>query len=208
MARGSSGKWFNKHVGDPYVRQAQKEQFRSRAAYKLEAIDKKDKLFKPGMVVVDLGAAPGAWSQYAKRKIGKSGSVIAIDRLPMDPIEGVDIIEGDLIDQRCLDEVQSALKSVSKSGFADLVISDIAPNITGIKERDEAAFEEIWLAIVPLVQSILRPGGYFLAKVFAGLADDVVRNELKQTGTLQVRKPNASRKESREYYILWRAQRD
>lgn len=190
---------MREHVSDPYVQRAQKEGYRSRAAYKLLEIDKRDHLMKPGMVVIDLGAAPGGWSQVAAAKVGVTGKVIALDILPMTPIFGVDFIQGDFREASVLAQLQEQLQGKQ----VRLVISDMAPNITGIAVTDQAGV--IYLAELALDLAVqqLQPGGAFLVKVFQGAGFEGYLKLMRQHFTKVVtRKPDASRDRSSELYLL------
>lgn len=190
---------MREHVSDPYVQRAQKEGYRSRAAYKLLEIDKRDHLLKPGMVVIDLGATPGGWSQVAAAKVGVTGKVIALDILPMTPIFGVDFIQGDFREASVLAQLQEQLQGKQ----VRLVISDMAPNITGIAVTDQAS--AIYLAELALDLAVqqLQPGGAFLVKVFQGAGFEGYLKLMRQHFTKVVtRKPDASRDRSSELYLL------
>lgn len=200
MARTkSSGRWLRRHVSDEYVKRAQKEGYRSRAAYKLEELDRVDRLLRPGMTVVDLGAAPGGWSQYVAHRVGRSGRVLAVDMLPMEPTQGVEFIQGDFADPQVLDSIRGRLKLAS----ADLVISDMAPNITGVAARDQA--QAIYMAELALefAADMLKPGGNLVIKTFQGEGYVEFHRKMKRVfDKLLTRKPKASRAESREIYLL------
>jgi len=194
---------MREHVSDPYVQRAQKEGYRSRAAYKLLEIDKRDHLLKPGMVVIDLGAAPGGWSQVAAAKVGVTGKVIALDILPMTPIFGVDFIQGDFREASVLAQLQEQFPKGSTAKQVRLVISDMAPNITGIAVTDQAGV--IYLAELALDLAVqqLQPGGAFLVKVFQGAGFEGYLKLMRQHFTKVVtRKPDASRDRSSELYLL------
>jgi 23S rRNA (uridine2552-2'-O)-methyltransferase len=195
----SSGRWLQRHVSDPYVKRAQKEGARSRSAYKLEELDQTDRLLQPGMTVVDLGAAPGGWSQYAARRLGGRGRILAVDILPMEPLPGVDFLLGDFTDPQVLDSLKRRLGDIR----VDLVISDMAPNITGVASRDQA--QAIYLAELALefAAETLKPGGNFLVKTFQGEGFNEFHRIIKSRfDKLLTRKPKASRAESREVYLL------
>jgi len=195
----SSQAWLQRHFKDPYVKQAQREGVRSRAVYKLAEIDQRDKLLRPGMTVVDLGAAPGGWSEYAIKRIGPGGRLIALDILPMEPIAGVELVQGDFTEQPVLDSLLERLKGTS----VDVVISDMAPNISGIVSADQA--RSIYLAELAheLAAKTLRPGGTLLVKVFQGAGfKELHQALLKSFTSVMTRKPKASRTESREMYLL------
>lgn len=199
MKRSKTSKqWMNEHVNDPYVQRAQKEGFRSRAAYKLLEIDERDHLLKPGMVVVDLGATPGGWSQVA---VAKGCKVIALDLLPLQPIHGVEFIQGDFREDGVLAQLEEKLAGRQ----IGLVISDMAPNISGIGASDQA--RAMHLAELALDFSVrhLNPGGAFLVKVFQGAGfEDYVRLMRSHFGRVVTRKPKASRDRSSELYLLGR----
>lgn len=194
----SSQAWLQRHFRDPYVKRAQKEGARSRAHYKLAEIDAREKLLRPGLIVVDLGAAPGGWSEYAATRVKPKGRVIAVDLLPLDAIPGVDFIQGNFLDAPVLDLIKARL-----DGPADIVISDMAPNITGITATDQARALELAERAVEFAETALRPGGALLLKTFqgAGFAELLaqLRRRFRKVAT---RKPGASRNESREVYLL------
>lgn len=203
MARktASSRRWLREHHSDEHVLRAQKEGWRSRAVFKLEEIDQKDRLFRPGMTVVDLGAAPGGWSQYAARKLDGKARIIALDRLEMAGIPGVDFIQGDFTEESVLNRL---LESIGE-GRVDLVMSDMAPNMSGMKAVDQPAAMYLVELSLDLCRQVLSPGGDLLVKAFHGEGFDQFLKELKQTfGKVQVRKPKASRDRSREVYLLAR----
>ncbi len=200
MKRSKTSKqWMHEHVTNTYVQRAQKEGYRSRAAYKLLEIDERDHLLKRGMVVVDLGATPGGWSQVAAARVGPSGKVIALDLLPLQAIHGVEFIQGDFRE----DSVLAQLEELLGGKPVGLVISDMAPNISGIDITDQA--RAIHLAELALDFSVrhLRPGGAFLVKVFQGVGfEDYVKLMRSHFGRVVTRKPDASRGRSNELYIL------
>ncbi len=200
MAKGSSkNNWLARQQKDPYVKQAQKSHYRSRAVYKLIEIDERDHLFKQGQVVIDLGAAPGSWSQYVSEKIGHEGRLLAIDILPMEPIDNTLFIEGDFTEQSVYEECLQAMNNAR----ADLVISDMAPNLSGIRVADQARALHLAELSFDLAKSVLKAGGDMLVKVFEGEGTDRYRHELKEHfGKIIVRKPKASRDDSREFYVL------
>jgi len=202
MARSkSSSRWLREHFDDAYVQRAQREGWRSRAVYKLEELDQKYRLLKPGMTVVDLGAAPGGWSEYAVRRIKPGGRLIALDILPMEPIADVEFIHGDFTEQPVLDSLLERLRGVR----VDLVMSDMAPNISGIVSADQA--RSIYLAELALefAAKTLRSGGTLLVKVFQGEGYPSLHHALnKSFAKVATRKPKASRTESREMYLLAR----
>jgi len=190
---------MDRHLKDSYVQQAQKEGYRSRAAFKLLEIQEKDKLFKPGMRVVDLGAAPGGWVQVVSRLIGEDGTLVAMDILPMDPFEDVVFIQGDFREQ----EVYDQLLEVLGGEPVDVVISDIAPNLSGVRSADQARAMYLSELVLDFSKQVLRPGGDMLVKVFQGEGMDQYRKDVQQAfAKLLTRKPDSSRSESREFYIL------
>lgn len=200
MKRSKTSKqWMHEHVTDPYVQRAQKEGYRSRAAYKLLEIDERDHLLKRGMVVVDLGATPGGWSQVAATRVGPSGKVIALDLLPLQAIHGVEFIQGDFRENNVL----ALLEELLGGKPVGLVISDMAPNISGIDITDQA--RAMHLAELALDFSVrhLQPGSAFLVKVFQGVGfEDYVKLMRSHFGRVVTRKPDASRGRSNELYLL------
>lgn len=195
MAKSNKA-WLRRHVTDTYVRQAREAGYRSRAAYKLLEIDKKDKLLNSGMRVLDLGAAPGGWSQVVAEKVKPGGKVVAVDLLEVKPIHGVTIFRGDFREV----DLEGAL-----GGKADVVLSDMMPNITGVPLVDQARAAEVSMAAIGLCERVLKPQGSLLLKVFQGGAFDEVLKELRAVfQSVAVRKPAASRGESRENYLLAR----
>lgn len=187
------------HVNDPFVQRAKSEGWRARAAYKLMEIDDKDKLIRPGMIVVDLGAAPGSWSQVANKRVGEVGRVFALDLLPMEPIPGVEFMQGDFHDEEFVERFEEILGGRQ----VDLVMSDIAPNISGIPSSDQA--RSVYLAELALdfAQKHLAQGGRFLVKVFQGEGFDAFRKQMEnEFKSVLVRKPQASRGRSSEVYLL------
>jgi 23S rRNA (uridine2552-2'-O)-methyltransferase len=197
----SSNDWLREHFDDHYVKKAQKAGYRSRATFKLEEIDKKDKLIRPGMAVVDLGSAPGGWSDYALRKLGDKGTVVALDILPMTPLSGVHFIQGDFREDAALDELNSILNSQS----IDLVLSDMAPNITGVDSIDQpSSMYLVELALHFAIENLSKQG-VFLVKVFQGEGFDAYLKAMRDSFQKVVtRKPDASRARSREVYLLGR----
>lgn len=190
---------MHEHVNDPYVRRAQAEGMRSRAAYKLEQLAERDKLLKPGMVVVDLGAAPGGWSQVAGRMVGATGRVVAVDLLEMTPVAGVTFVHGDFGDESVLAEVEKAVGG----GGVDLVLSDMAPNISGVASVDQA--RSVGLAELALEFAVnhLKPNGNFLVKVFQGSGFDALVADIRRKFVqVMIRKPEASRSRSNEVYVV------
>jgi len=195
----TSKQWMREHVNDPFVQLAQKEGYRSRAAYKLLEIDARDRLFRPGMVVVDLGATPGGWSQVAAAKAGRGGKVIALDLLPMDPLAGVDFIQGDFRDTVVLKQLQDMLQGKQ----VGLVISDMAPNISGVASADQARAVELAELAMEFALEHLKPEGSFLVKVFQGAGFESFYKLMRSRFTRVVsRKPKASRDRSSEVYLL------
>jgi 23S rRNA (uridine2552-2'-O)-methyltransferase len=190
---------MREHVNDPFVQLAQKDGYRSRAAYKLLEINDKDRLLKPGMVVVDLGATPGGWSQIAAREVGRGGKVIALDLLPLDPLSGVDFIQGDFREESVLKQLQDLLAGRQ----VGLVISDMAPNMSGVLNADLA--RALYLAELAMDFALeqLQPGGQFLVKVFQGAGfEEYLKLMRSRFGKVVTRKPKASRDRSSELYLL------
>jgi 23S rRNA (uridine2552-2'-O)-methyltransferase len=191
--------WMQQHVHDPYVQQARKEGWRSRAVFKLKEIDEKDHLLKPGMTVVDLGATPGSWSQYAVKRVQPGGRLIALDLLEMDPLPGVDFIQGDFREEAVLEQLKSALAGRQ----VDLVLSDMAPNMTGIAATDGAQVMLLAELTLDFARDHLKPGGALLVKVFQGAGFMELRKALQEGFvSLTTRKPAASRDRSAELYLL------
>jgi len=196
---GSSRRWLKRQERDPYVERAVREGWRSRAAFKLLEIDERERILKSGAVVVDLGAAPGGWSQVAARKVGAAGRVLAIDRLAMDPIPAVEFIEGDFQS----DEGVEALRGLIGTEAVDLVLCDLAPNISGNRAIDQPRSLALVEAALQFASEVLKPGGAFLAKVFQGEGQRELEAELRlRFARLKIIKPRASRAESREIYLL------
>lgn len=192
-------KWLDRHVNDPYVQKAQVDGYRSRAAYKLIELNEKDKIFKKGMTVVDLGAAPGGWLQVAKDLVGPKGKLIGIDLLPVDPIDGVDFIQGDFRE----DEPYQELLKLTENQPVDLVMSDLAPNLSGNKGIDQPRIIHLLDLAFDFAQQTLRPGGALLMKAFHGEGlEAYVRDLKKHFKVVKWRKPGASRAKSSEIYIL------
>ncbi len=202
MARTkSSARWLREHFTDEYVKRAQHEGYRSRAVYKLLEIHEKDRLLRPGLTVVDLGAAPGGWSQLAAHRVGEQGTVIALDILPIEPLPGVECIEGDFREVVVLEQLLSVLNGRP----VDLVISDMAPNTSGIKAVDQPRGMYLAELALDFARRCLRPGGDFLTKAFQGEGFDSYLNELRAAfATVAIRKPKASRARSAEQYLLAR----
>ena len=200
MARSkSSGNWLKEHFSDPYVKKAQEDGWRSRAAYKLAEIDRKDGLLKAGMRIVDLGAAPGGWSQYAAQKLQGRGQVIALDILPMDALLDVTILQADFRESEALEQLREVLRGEP----VDLVLSDMAPNMSGQDSTDQARAMYLAELALEFVDEVLRPGGAFLTKVFQGVGfDEYLRAMRDRFDWVASRKPDASRARSREIYLL------
>lgn len=197
----SSSRWLHEHFTDEYVRRAQEEGYRSRAIYKLLEIHEHDRLFRSGMTVVDLGAAPGGWSQLAARLVAKQGTVIALDILPMEPLPDVEFIQGDFRETAILEQLLNKLSGRQ----VDLVISDMAPNTSGIKAVDQPRGMYLSELALDFSQLCLRTGGDFLVKVFQGEGFDVFLKKLRADfTTVAPRKPKASRARSAEQYLLAR----
>jgi 23S rRNA (uridine2552-2'-O)-methyltransferase len=194
----SSRQWLRRHVSDPYVQRSKREGYRSRSAYKLLEIDTRDKLLLPGQIVVDLGSAPGGWSQVAAKKVGSGGRVVAIDLLAMEPVEGVTFIQGDFTTAAGLDAVTKALGGRK----ADLVLSDMAPNLSGIVMSDQARSMALAELALDFARLQLKPGGALLVKVFQGAGiDEFLRSARAGFDKVLVRKPESSRGESAEQYL-------
>lgn len=202
MARSkSSQRWLREHFDDEYVKKSQQDGYRSRAVYKLQEIQDKDRIIKPGHKVIDLGAAPGGWSQYASQLVGKHGRVVASDILPIDPLPFVEFVLGDFREDAVLQELLTTLGNEK----ADLVISDMAPNMSGMDAVDQPRAMYLCELALDMAQQVLKPGGDFVVKLFQGEGSDAflkdVRSLFKQ---VKVRKPSASRPRSREVYVLAR----
>ncbi|WP_323071946.1 RlmE family RNA methyltransferase [Mycetohabitans endofungorum] len=202
--------WLHDHINDPYVKLAQRDGYRARAAYKLKEIDEQDKLIRPGQVIVDLGAAPGSWSQYARNKLAASshragggidGTIIALDMLPMEPIADVTFIQGDFRDDAVLAQLEAAVDGRA----VDLVISDMAPNLSGVAVADAARIEHVCDLALEFAQDHLTPQGALLVKCFHGSGySQIVERFKQQFKTVAARKPKASRDKSSETFILGR----
>ena len=202
MARSkSSGAWLKEHFDDEYVELAKKEGYRSRAVYKLKELQQKDKLLKPGMLVIDLGAAPGAWSQYIAEVVGSKGEVIGLDILPMDTIPGVTSIQGDFRE----DDVFHQLLEIIGDRKVDVVVSDMAPNMSGHSGVDQPRAMYLVELAIELAKETLKPGGDFIAKVFQGEGFQETMKDLQQSfAKVYTRKPKASRPRSPEVYYVAR----
>ena len=200
----SSQRWLREHFSDPYVKKAQAEGLRSRAAYKLEELIERDRLLKPGMVVVDLGAAPGGWSQYVRQALGDSGRVLALDILEMPPLAGVEFLHGDFREDAVLSQFEAMLGGQP----VDLVLSDMAPNFSGVDAVDLPRSMHLAELALEFADHHLRPGGAFLIKLFQGVGfDDYVRQLRRRYDKVAIRKPAASRKRSPEVYALAQGKR-
>lgn len=197
--------WLDRHVHDPFVKLAQKEGYRSRAAYKLLGLDERDHLLKPGMTVVDLGAAPGGWCQVAANKVGEQGKVFGIDLLPVSPVPGVQLFQADFTEEEGLALVEDALKGRK----ADLVLSDMAPNISGVKDADQAKHYMLAELALDFAVRWLKPEGVFVVKVFQGSGfEDYLKQVRAVFSKVVTRKPDASRDESRENFLVARGLKD
>ena len=199
--RSSSKAWLKEHREDPYVQQAQREGYRSRACYKLLELQERDKLIRPGMTVLDLGSAPGGWSQVAVALVGHSGRVIASDILPMDTIAGVEFIQGDFTEEEVFEQLLAALAGTP----VDLVISDMAPNMSGLNAVDQPRSIYLVELALDMARRVLAPGGAFVSKVFQGEGfDELYRDTRESFDRVLTRKPKASRPRSREVYVVAR----
>ncbi|MEJ2529343.1 MAG: 23S rRNA (uridine(2552)-2'-O)-methyltransferase RlmE [Gammaproteobacteria bacterium] len=195
----SSRRWLDRHFKDEFVLKSHKDGFRSRAVYKLQEIQERDRLIKPGQVVVDLGAAPGGWSQYAGAIVGSKGRMVALDILPMDPLEDVAFIQGDFRE----DSVLAQLRETLAGSSVDLVISDMAPNVTGMAAVDQPRSMYLCELALDFADQVLKPGGGFVVKVFQGEGfDQLMRNLRSRFSKVVTRKPKASRPKSREVYLV------
>lgn len=198
MARSKTSKhWLKEHFDDRYVRQSQADGYRSRASYKLLELQQKDRLIRPGMTVIDLGAAPGGWSQVAVELVGDNGVVVASDILAMDAIAGVEFVQGDFTEETVLNRILETLSGRP----VDLVISDMAPNMSGMADIDQPRSLYLVELAFDLAHQVLRPGGAFVAKVFQGQGTDTLHRDMRtHYNSLVTRKPDASRARSREVY--------
>jgi 23S rRNA (uridine2552-2'-O)-methyltransferase len=195
----SSRRWLDRHVKDEFVQQAQKEGYRSRAVYKLLEIQQRDNPLQPGQVVVDLGAAPGGWSQVAQKIVGAKGAVIALDILPMEPLPGVEFIQGDFREEEALLQLRELLGGRQ----VDLVISDMAPNISGMAAVDQPRAIYLCELALDFAREVLQPGGGMVVKLFQGEGfDQYIRDVRALFGRVVTRKPKASRPRSREVYLV------
>lgn len=204
MARSgskSSQRWLDEHASDPYVKQAAADGYRSRAVYKLIELNDKDKFIRPSSVILELGAAPGGWTQYLSRQAGKGSTIIASDILPMDGLPDVHFVQGDFTEQSTAD----AISVLMKNRRADLVLSDMAPNISGVGVSDQArAMGLVELALASAIE-FLSPDGVFVVKIFQGAGfDEYVKQVRKSFRSVKIRKPSASRARSREVYLVAR----
>jgi len=195
----SSGRWLQEHFTDPFVQRARTEGWRSRAVFKLEEIDRREKLLKPGQLCLDLGAAPGAWSQYARRRVGRTGRVIATDVLPMDALEGVEFVQGDLRE----DEVVNRLLALLPPRQVDIVLSDMAPNLSGLDVIDQPRSAYLAELALDMSERVLKRGGSALIKVFQGAGfQELVSGARGRFAKVKLAKPTASRARSPEMYLL------
>ena len=195
----SSKAWMHEHINDEFVKRAQKEGYRARAAYKLTEIDDKDRLIKPGMTIVDLGSTPGSWSQVAAQRLKGQGRIIALDLLEMEPIKSVEFIQGDFREEAILQILEKSLNGKQ----VDLVIADMAPNMSGITIVDQAGAAYLTELALEFSKEWLKPSGNFLVKVFIGEGfDDIVKNMRTMFDKVVTRKPKASRGRSSEVYLL------
>lgn len=195
----SSKAWMQEHVNDEFVKRAQKEGYRARAAYKLMEIDDKDKLIKPGMTIVDLGSTPGSWSQVAVQRLKGQGRIVALDILDMQPIKGVEFIQGDFREESVLKLLELQLNNK----HVDLVIADMAPNMSGIADVDQAGAAYLTELALEFSKDWLKPGGNFLVKVFIGAGfEEILQNMRQMFDKVVTRKPKASRDRSSEVYLL------
>jgi 23S rRNA (uridine2552-2'-O)-methyltransferase len=195
----SSDRWLKEHFRDSYVQRAQRGGWRSRAVFKLEEIDQRERLLKPGAICLDLGAAPGAWSQYARARVGREGRVVASDLLPMEPLGGVEFVQGDFREE----EVVSQSLSLLPEGQVDVVLSDMAPAFSGVDVTDQARSAYLAELAVDMARRVLKPGGDALIKVFQGTGfEDLVKGARREFGRVKLVKPQASRARSPEMYML------
>ena len=202
----TSNAWLQEHFNDQYVKKSQQEGYRSRAVYKLKEIQQKEKLIKPNMKVIDLGAAPGSWSQYVAKIVGKKGRIIASDILDIAPLPFVEFIKGDFTEQNVLDKIFSLIGDYNNNhNKLDVVISDMAPNITGVESIDQPRSLYLCELALDMARDILKPNGSFVVKLFQGQGSDEylrdVRTSFKQ---VKIRKPKASRARSKEVYVVAR----
>lgn len=195
----SSRRWLDRHFSDDFVKRAQREGYRSRAAFKLLEIQDKDRVLQKGMTVVDLGAAPGGWSQVAQRLVGAGGRVLALDILPMDPIPGVTFVLGDFREDGVMDRLQADLAGTA----VDLVLSDMAPNVSGVRAVDQPRAIYLCELALDLARKVLKPKGTMVVKAFQGEGYDAYLRQVREAfARVLIRKPEASRSESREVYLV------
>jgi len=195
----SSARWLKEHFADPFVQKAQSEGWRSRAVFKLEEIDRRAKLLQPGAVCLDLGAAPGAWSQYAARRVGARGRVVATDILPMPELPGVEFVQGDFREPEVFDKVLGLLPARQ----VDVLLSDMAPNLSGVDAIDQPRSLHLAELAVEMAAGVLKPGGHALIKVFQGSGfTDLLQSVRRRFGRVKLIKPEASRSRSPEMYLL------
>ncbi|MSQ92595.1 MAG: 23S rRNA (uridine(2552)-2'-O)-methyltransferase RlmE [Gammaproteobacteria bacterium] len=200
----SSGRWLREHFEDPYVQRAQQEGWRSRAAFKLQEIDRAERLVFPGAVIVDLGAAPGGWSQYAARSLAGRGTVIAVDLLAMDALPGVAFLQGDFREQPVLD----ALLEMLSGRRVDLVMSDMAPNMSGVDVVDQARAADLEALALDFARKVMGPDGTLVMKLFQGAGfQELLADARRNFGQVRMRKPSASRQRSSEAYLVARKPR-
>jgi len=193
-----SNRWLSRQASDPYVKAARAQGYRSRAAFKLDELDRKDRFLRAGQRIVDLGAAPGGWSQLAVERAGPRGRVVALDVLPMDAVPGVRFVQGDFRENEVLERLEAQV-----GRRVDLVLSDMAPNISGVSARDQALSMDLAELALAFARQWLEPGGGFVVKLFQGVGfDDFVRQARASFSGVRLRKPAASRKESREIYLV------
>lgn len=195
----SSKRWLTEHFSDKYVQEAKKQGLRSRAVFKLDEIQEKDRIFQPGMVVVDLGAAPGGWSQTSVQQVGENGTVIACDILPMDSLAGVDFLQGDFREEKVLNALLNKIGGTN----VDIIMSDMAPNMSGNQASDQANSMYLCELALDMCKQVLKPKGSFIVKVFMGEGFDQYFRDIKQAFTnVKTRKPDSSRARSREVYLV------
>lgn len=200
----TSRAWVHDHLNDPYVQRAQQDGYRARAAYKLIEVDERDHLLKPGAIVVDLGSTPGSWCQVAVKRCGAKGKVLALDILPMEPVAGVDFLHGDFTEDAVLEDLESRLEGAR----VDVVLSDMAPNLSGVASVDQARSIHLCELALDFAVRHLKPGGQFLVKIFQGDGFMEYRKQMEAAfASVQVRKPKASRDRSAEVYLLGKGPR-
>ena len=197
--KGRSRRWLREHLADPYVREANAKGYRSRAAFKLAQLDDAEKLFRRGDTVLDLGSAPGGWSQVAAQRVGAGGQIVAIDLLDMAPLPGVHFVQGDFTDP----QLRSAIMNKLGSPCARVVLSDMAPNLSGMKDTDQARASELAMQVLAFAHEVLQPQGRIVVKIFHGAAmAEIVREAQRLFRKVKVKKPHASRSRSAEAYLL------